>query len=95
MVPFGYYQVLNAYDVPLLRSFQEIIFYEQLKSSPYVVTDPENADYFYLPLWPYWHQKGRYTLPNDAVNHLRKAGPWFDRKKGADHIFAFSGDFGR
>ena len=31
----------------------------------------------------------------DVAAHLRKAGPWFDRKKGADHIFAVSGDFGR
>ena len=72
---------------------QDVQFYEQLKTSPYVVSDPETADYFYLPIYIYWHTK-KFTEEQVAA-HLRKAGPWFDRKHGADHIFAVSGDFAR
>lgn len=124
-------------------TWQDDVFYQMLKSSAYIVTDPETADYFYLPIYIYWWGQGpRLTsfmgsvtrcvmqahaaalaawacmggavrLPvadqcvcviltrrslikvADVAAHLRKAGPWFERKKGADHIFAVSGDFGR
>ena len=33
---------------------QDMVFYEQLKASAHVVTDPGNADYFYLPVYIYW-----------------------------------------
>ncbi len=33
---------------------QEMVWYDMLKASPYVVTDPATADFFYLPVYPYW-----------------------------------------
>ena len=33
---------------------QDAVFYEMLNSSAYIVTDPETADYFYLPIYIYW-----------------------------------------
>ena len=39
--------------IALLPS-QDIVVYTMLKESPFVESDPENADYFYLPLYNYW-----------------------------------------
>ncbi|GAX82714.1 hypothetical protein CEUSTIGMA_g10140.t1 [Chlamydomonas eustigma] len=71
----------------------DVVLYNILKTSSHMVLKPEDADYFYLPVYVYWSSPP--VSPEAVVAHLRKSGPWFDRKNGADHIFAVSGDFGR
>ena len=39
----------------MLVPCQEIVFHELLRYSAYLVTDPETADYFYLPVYTYWY----------------------------------------
>ena len=41
---------------------QDAVFYEMLNSSAYIVTDPETADYFYLPIFIYWCGQGHSVL---------------------------------
>ncbi|KAG1657850.1 hypothetical protein FOA52_002029 [Chlamydomonas sp. UWO 241] len=69
----------------------DFLFPALLKDSPYVTTDPEEADFFYVDAWMYhpWQDA------SDVVAALRAAGPWFDRKNGADHIFMVVADPGR
>ena len=47
----------SAAAPPSSPSWQEIVFHELLRAhSAYLVTDPETADYFYLPVYTYWYE---------------------------------------
>ena len=73
----------------------DVCLYELLKASPYVTKDPSAADYFYLPVYLFWHNKQLSQDHDRLIKHLRKQGPWFDRRNGSDHIFIWTWDFGR
>ena len=47
-------RALNKHRRPVSSLTQDFVFYDMLKASPNVVSDPEEADYFYLPIFPYW-----------------------------------------
>jgi len=70
----------------------DFVWYDMLRASPYVTTDPEKADYFYFPVFPYWSNN---VDVQEIVAAIKKAGPWWERKEGADHIFTVPHDFGR
>ncbi len=50
---------------------QDVIFYKLLKASPYVVADPETADYFYLPIYLYWWVRGARGVGGGGVGGPR------------------------
>jgi hypothetical protein len=69
-----------------------VMLHERLLTSRYRTADPEQADFFYVP-----------TSPMGPVNHyvsVRAAEwvasqyPYWARKRGADHLYAFNWDFG-
>jgi len=80
----------------------EVFFYRRLLASPYVTTDPEEADFFYVPVYSMCHFKATQGLPlhepahTDIQRALRiiKQQEWWRRHQGRDHIFALPGDYG-
>lgn len=57
-----------------------------------------HADYFYIHAWMFPWVKGTehlLTKAQEIISLVRKAGPWFDRKKGADHMIVIPNDQGR
>lgn len=69
------------------------LFPELLKASPYVTTNPEEADYFFADAWIFWPHA--INPLEDIIKAIRGQGPWFDRKNATDHIFVITADQGR
>jgi len=69
----------------------DFLFAELLHASPYVTKDPEEADYFFFECLTYFGTNS--DIPA-MIKVMQKFGPWFDRKKGADHIWVIPDDFG-
>eukprot|EP00195_Chlamydomonas_chlamydogama_P016049 CAMPEP_0202890418 /NCGR_PEP_ID=MMETSP1392-20130828/826_1 /ASSEMBLY_ACC=CAM_ASM_000868 /TAXON_ID=225041 /ORGANISM="Chlamydomonas chlamydogama, Strain SAG 11-48b" /LENGTH=419 /DNA_ID=CAMNT_0049573979 /DNA_START=39 /DNA_END=1298 /DNA_ORIENTATION=+ len=67
------------------------LFPELLLNSSYVTTNAEEADYFYVHAWMYWPWQDIEAIVRD----MQKIGPYWDRKRGRDHIFVVTADPGR
>lgn len=66
----------------------QVTFPTYLMNSPYVTTNPEEADYFYVWAWLYNNLPGhKLGNPSVVINALKKMGPWWEKKGGKDHIF--------
>ena len=76
-----------------------------LLRSPYRTLDPAEADYFlvpaYLSLGFYDYEFGLYWLTNrghdflrGVMRYVRKTWPYFDRRRGADHVLVMTNDKG-
>jgi len=68
----------------------EFVFLQQLKESPYLTTDPNEADYFYYVAYLYY---GTHDMTG-MIAAMRSFGPYFDRKNASDHLFVITDDFG-
>jgi len=84
---------------------EDVIIHRRMLVSKYRVTDPELADYFFVPIWvssAMWQMNWgfRDLLPTgvrtvrQATDYIRQTWPYFDRKGGADHIWVFGHDQG-
>ncbi|GAQ87674.1 Exostosin family protein [Klebsormidium nitens] len=84
----------------------EVWFHEAFLQSSARTTDPEEADFFFVPIygecflwfWEMHKKEGRqksfdYTnqLFKVALNIVRKEHPYWNRTEGRDHIFSFPG----
>ncbi|KAH0785195.1 Exostosin family protein [Histomonas meleagridis] len=75
---------------PNSREFQffvEIELHRELLLSPIITNDPEEADFFYVPIYTFaciFNEKLQNVT--DLIKELRSIGPWYDRHNGADHI---------
>ncbi|KAG1678020.1 hypothetical protein FOA52_000816 [Chlamydomonas sp. UWO 241] len=69
----------------------EQLFPELLLASHHVTKNGNEADFFYVNAWLSFPK----TTVRDIVAALQEAGPWWDAKQGADHIFVHSGEKGR
>ena len=76
-----------------------------LLRSPYRTLDPEHADYFFVPLYLslgfydfefglYWLTNRGHQFMRQAFDEVRRIGPWYDRKRGADHFLVMTNDKG-
>lgn len=75
--------VVNAQRINNMYGL-EFTFLKQLKDSPYITTNPEEADYFYYVAYLYYgDNKDMHAMLAD----MRRQGPYLDRNQGADHIF--------
>ena len=77
----------------------------RLLASPHRTSQPEHADYFYVPLMLSLgfvsHRFGIYLpsqpaarLINRTITYIRKAYPYWNRTNGSNHMLAFTGDDG-
>lgn len=66
----------------LLMQGLDFVLYELLKDSPYVTKNPDEADFFFFPVYPYWSKK---SDPYQIVQAL-KSKPYWERKKGAGEL---------
>ena len=79
------------------------LFVNLLRASPHVTSDASKADYFYMDAWFMYrvpeppHNGVRISNDDfrDLIGLVKGYGPYWDRKGGADHIFALSNDDGR
>lgn len=70
-----------------------VIFLERLLHSPHRTTDPNLADYFFVPAWPRWHlNRGPYL--ESVVQYLNATWPFFAARGGSDHIWFTTDDWG-
>ena len=76
----------------------ELIIPRMLRGSKHAVSDPSKASLFLVPNQGLLHftgtrKQGAPERTNDFyvedIEWLRRAGPWFDRSGGADHIWIF------
>ena len=76
-----------------------------LLHSPYRTLDPADADYFFIPAYLslgfydfefglYWLTNHGHVFLRSVIEHVRSIGPWFERKRGADHILVMTNDKG-
>ena len=84
---------------------EDVVIHRRALRSTYRVLDPEQADYFLVPVWDssaMWQMNWgfRDLLPTgvrahaDAVDYIRATWPYFDRKGGKDHLWVFGHDQG-
>ena len=84
---------------------EDVVFHKRMLRSTYRTTNPEEADYFYVPVWvssAMWQMNWgfRDLLPTGVrtvkrlAQYLQATWPYFDRKGGADHIWVFGHDQG-
>lgn len=71
------------------KYYIEVEVHLELLLSPLLTKNPEEANFFYIPVYPF----AMFSNPNstklnfsELISELRRIGPWFDRKNGADHI---------
>ena len=69
-----------------------VMLHERLLSSRYRTANPEEADFFFVPVSP-MGQVNHYTAVL-AAEWVAAQYPYWARKRGADHIYAFPWDFG-
>jgi len=69
----------------------DMLFPDLLKNSPYITTNASEADYFYVDVWMYFPRQDLHAI----IKELQSQGPYWDRKRGADHIFVVTADPGR
>jgi len=69
------------------------VFPALLQESPYVTTDPEKADYFFVHIWLFW--PGATPRLEPVLQLLSSKYPHWAKKNGADHIFVVTADQGR
>ncbi|KAH0787917.1 putative glycosyltransferase [Histomonas meleagridis] len=59
--------------------------------SPILTNNPDEADFFYIPVYTYSCQKNEDGCNiSQLIEEVRSIGPWYDRKNGSDHIIATS-----
>ena len=72
--------------------------HERLLSSRYRTADPEEADFFYVPVAPMGLPSGlgqqSHYLAVEAARWVAETHPFWARRNGSDHLFAFGWDFG-
>ena len=68
------------------------LLHERLLSSRYRTADPEQADFFFVPVSP-MGTVNHYTAVR-AAEWVAAQYPYWARKRGADHIYTFPWDFG-
>ena len=68
------------------------LLHERLLSSRYRTANPEEADFFFVPVSP-MGQVNHYTSVR-AAEWVAAQYPYWARKHGADHIYAFPWDYG-
>eukprot|EP00928_Gymnodinium_smaydae_P007364 TRINITY_DN12653_c0_g9_i1.p1 TRINITY_DN12653_c0_g9~~TRINITY_DN12653_c0_g9_i1.p1 ORF type:complete len:547 (+),score=71.90 TRINITY_DN12653_c0_g9_i1:81-1721(+) len=70
----------------------EVHFHEWLLASPYLVQNPADADFFFVPAYSIcMFEGGFYKFPelDEVYKKLVKGLPHFAQNKGRDHIFTF------
>ena len=83
----------------------DVLLHEELLRSPYRTHDPEQADFFFIPLYLslgfYSHRYyfKHFTRPAerptvDALRYVRETWPYFKRRNGADHLLVMTQDQG-
>lgn len=83
-------------DSPEFKYYIEVEVHKELLLSPILTADPEEADFFYIPVYPFATFANRnFSIFNfnELISELRRLGPYFDRKNGADHIMTSGFDF--
>ena len=84
---------------------EDVAIHRRMLRSSYRVTNPEEADYFLVPVWvssAMWQMNWgfRDLLPTgvraikEATAYIRSTWPHFDRNGGADHLWVFGHDQG-
>ena len=83
----------------------DVIMHQQLLRSPYRTLDPEQADFFFIPLhlslgfYSHRYYFKHFTTPavkplRDVIAYVKKTWPYFDRKGGRDHMMVMTQDQG-
>lgn len=95
--PYVYvYELPPQYNVWLTHSLDRPLyhlFWQRLLSSGHRVADPEQADYFYVPVALRLISDTKLLL--EVVDFIRTQWPYWDRYAGARHLFVHMGDCGR
>lgn len=80
----------------------EIIFHKNILHSPVRTLNPDEADWFYIPVYLNC-ELGDRGLPlherapqiiRVAIKHISTLWPYWNRTEGADHFFIIPHDFG-
>lgn len=85
----------------LVQDMGEIWLHQSLLSHPWRVLDPEDADVFFIPMYPVLNAKLQQKLKRCkglnheqratmSIMHLVKKSPYFNRFGGADHVVVCS-----
>ena len=83
----------------------DVILHQQLLRSPYRTTDPEQADFFFIPLhlslgyYSHRYYFKHFTTPavkplRDALSYIKETWPYFNRNGGKDHLIVMTQDQG-
>ncbi|KAK3254811.1 hypothetical protein CYMTET_35982, partial [Cymbomonas tetramitiformis] len=80
----------------------ELFLHERLLSSARRTTDPQEADYFFVPAWGqvakfggnYRYRGGQWGYWQAVRDYIDNTYPFWSRKGGADHIWVMMGDHG-
>jgi len=70
------------------------MLWNQLGSSEYITTVPEEADLFFLPVTPFAYHEMTHGLILLALRYVSEAHPWFNASGGANHFIACPWDYG-
>lgn len=74
-------------DSKEFQFFIEVEVHRELLLSPIITKNPEEADLFYVPIYPFACKVNEHLKSiTDLISELRQIGPWYDRKQGTDHI---------
>ena len=83
----------------------DVMLHQQLLRSPYRTLDPEQADFFFIPLhlslgfYSHRYYFKHFTMPahkplRDVIRYVNVTWPYFQRRGGRDHIMVMTQDQG-
>lgn len=79
----------------------EIHIHEALLQSPYLTQNPQEAHFFYVPIYPacvVYRNFGNFRayryIVKKALNHIIYSYPYWNNSRGRDHVWSFVHDFG-
>lgn len=82
----------------MAQNMAEVWIHQGMLAHPWRVTDPAEADLFYVPIYPVLsyqllhednekcHERTHEERMRDSIMYLEKSSPYFKRFGGADHI---------
>ena len=90
----------NAFDRNEISSVEPLLF-DLFSGSPCAVTDPTQASFFFVPVYPTLiahsavhgvNLQRAYSYTTEVHEALLRTSPYYSRRNGTDHIFVVAHD---